>query len=120
MVEKPSPAILASIRTAQSQAFLEMYLVESGSLPDQFIVSLLGALSIHHFFLKRVCNAECRVWMMTAYFVPSHRLLHALRKAAKRGVDVCLLLSGSKTDHPAVRIFWYQPRFFTCQGVDVR
>ncbi len=61
MVEKPSPAILASIRTAQSQAFLEMYLVESGSLPDQFIVSLLGALSIHHFFLKRVCNAECRV-----------------------------------------------------------
>ena len=86
-----------------------------------------GALSIHHFFLKRVRNAERRVWMMTAYFVPSRRLLHALRKAAKRGVNVCLLLPGSKTDHPAVRyaghqhyysllragvrIFEYQPRF---------
>jgi len=86
-----------------------------------------GALSIHHFFLKRVRNAERRVWMMTAYFVPSRGLLRALRKAARHGVDVRLLLTGSKTDHPAVRyaghrhyysllhagvrIFEYQPRF---------
>jgi len=85
-----------------------------------------GALSIHHFFLKRVRNAERRVWMMTA-FVPSRSLLRALRKAARRGVDVRLLLPGSKIDHPAVRyaghryyylllhsgvrIFEYQPRF---------
>jgi len=68
----------------------------------------LGALSIHHFFLKRVRNAERRVWMMTAYFVPSHSLLRALRKAARRGVDVCLLLPGSKTDHPAVRYAGHQ------------
>jgi cardiolipin synthase A/B len=87
----------------------------------------MGALSIHRFFLKRVRNAERRVWMMTAYFVPSGSLLRALRKAAKRGVDVRLLLPGDKTDHPSVRyaghqyfysllhagvrIFEYQPRF---------
>ncbi len=86
-----------------------------------------GALSIHHFFLKRIRNAERRVWMMTAYFVPSRSLLRALRKAARHGVDVRLLLPGAKTDHPAVRyagqryyyallhagvrIFEYQPRF---------
>jgi len=86
-----------------------------------------GALSIHRFFLKRVRSAEHRVWMMTAYFVPSHGLLRVLRKAAKRGVDVRLLLPGPKIDHPAVRyaghryyysllragvrIFEYQPRF---------
>ncbi len=86
-----------------------------------------GALSIHHFFLKRVRNAERRVWMMTAYFLPSRSLLRALRKAARRGVDVRLLLPGPKIDHPAVRyaghryyylllragvrIFEYQPRF---------
>ena len=86
-----------------------------------------GALGIHHAFLKRVRNAERRVWMMTAYFVPSRSLLRALRKSAKHGVDVRLLLPGSKTDHPAiryagaqhyysllhagVRIFEYQPRF---------
>lgn len=86
-----------------------------------------GAYNIYHSFLKRVRNAERRVWMMTAYFVPSHSLLRALRKAARRGVDVRLLLPGSKIDHPAVRyaghqyyysllcagvrIFEYQPRF---------
>jgi len=38
------PAMLASIRAAQSQIFLEMYLVESGSLLDQFIVCLIDAV----------------------------------------------------------------------------
>ncbi len=86
-----------------------------------------GALNIHRVFLKRVRNAEHHVWMMTAYFVPSLSLLRALRKAAKRDIDVRLILPGSKIDHPAVRyagrrhyhsllcagvrIFEYQPRF---------
>lgn len=86
-----------------------------------------GALSIHRSFLKRVRNAERRVWMMTAYFVPSRSMLRAFRKAAQRGVDVRLLLPGPKIDHPSVRyaghqyyysllrarvrIFEYQPRF---------
>jgi len=85
-----------------------------------------GALSIHRSFLKRVRNAERRVWMMTAYFVPRRNLLRALRRAARRGVDVRLLLPGPITDHPSVRyvghrsyysllrsgvrIFEYQPR----------
>jgi phosphatidylserine/phosphatidylglycerophosphate/cardiolipin synthase-like enzyme len=59
--------------------------------------------------------------------VPSLRLRHVLRGAARRGVDVRLLLPGPITDHPAVRfagrrfyasllgagvrIFEYQPRF---------
>lgn len=86
-----------------------------------------GALTIHRIFLKRIRKAERYVWMMTAYFVPSYSLLRALRKAAKRGVDVRLILPGPKIDHPAVRyagqrhyhsllhagvrIFEYQPRF---------
>ena len=86
-----------------------------------------GALSIHRSFLKRIRTAERHVWMMTAYFVPSRSLLRALRKAARRGVDVRLLFPGPQTDHPSiryaghryyasllrsgVRIFEYQPRF---------
>lgn len=86
-----------------------------------------GALSIYRSFRKRMRNAERRVWMMTAYFVPSHSLLRALRKSARRGVDVRLLLPGPAIDHPSiryashqyyysllragVRIFEYQPRF---------
>lgn len=78
-------------------------------------------------FLKRIHQAEHRVWMATAYFVPSWKLLRALRKAAANDCDVRLLLPGPRTDHPAIRhagrryyshllrhgihIFEYQPRF---------
>ena len=86
-----------------------------------------GVVGIQHSFLKRVRSAERHVWMMTAYFVPPRGLLRALRRAARRGVDVRLLLPGPITDHPAVRysghqhyysllhagvrIFEYRPRF---------
>jgi len=76
---------------------------------------------------RHIHGAEHRIWIATAYFVPSWRMQRALRKAAQRGVDVRLLLPGEHTDHPAirhagrrfyskllisgVRIFEYQPRF---------
>ena len=44
-----------------------------------------------------------RVWIMSAYFVPSRRFRKALRRAARRGVDVRLLVPGPRTDHPWVR-----------------
>ena len=40
---------------------------------------------------------------MSAYFVPSRRFRKALRRAARRGVDVRLLMPGPRTDHPWVR-----------------
>jgi cardiolipin synthase len=71
--------------------------------------------------------ANQRLWLATAYFLPSWRLRRALRAAAARGVDVRLLLPGKITDNPAVRyasqrfyagllgagarIFEYQPTF---------
>jgi cardiolipin synthase len=67
-------------------------------------VSGVGASSeIKRSFLKQVRGARQRVWMCTAYFVPSWKLLRAFRRAARRGVDVRLLLPGPRTDHPAVR-----------------
>lgn len=76
--------------------------------------------------IKRIRSAEQRIWLCTAYFVPSRKLRRALRRAADRGVDVRLLLPGPQTDHPGVRragqryygrllrhgarIFEYQPR----------
>jgi cardiolipin synthase len=72
-------------------------------------------------------NAERRVWLATPYFLPTWRVRRNLRKAAARGVEVCLLLTGQHTDNPpvrfagqryyasllkaGVRIFEYQPRF---------
>ena len=53
--------------------------------------------------LRRIDSATARVWIMSAYFVPSRRFRKALRRAARRGVDVRLLMPGARTDHPWVR-----------------
>jgi phosphatidylserine/phosphatidylglycerophosphate/cardiolipin synthase-like enzyme len=76
--------------------------------------------------IRRIDDARTRAWIMSAYFVPSRRFRRAMRRAARRGVDVRLLVPGPKTDHPwvrdaarrfygkllrnRVRIFEYQPR----------
>jgi cardiolipin synthase A/B len=75
---------------------------------------------------RRIAGANKRAWIMSAYFVPSRRLRKALRRAARRGVDVRLVVPGPLTDHPwvrhaarrfygkllrnGVRIFEFQPR----------
>ena len=77
--------------------------------------------------LRNLARARGRIWLATPYFLPSWRVRKALRKAAQRGVDVRLLLSGRLTDHDqvryagqryyprllknGVRIYEYQPRF---------
>lgn len=77
--------------------------------------------------VTRTRQAKRRVWLATAYFVPSRKIRRCLRRAAARGADVRLLLPGPHTDHPAirhagrrfylgllrhgVRIYEYQPRF---------
>jgi phosphatidylserine/phosphatidylglycerophosphate/cardiolipin synthase-like enzyme len=81
---------------------------------------------IMHSLVKRIRGAEHRAWIAIAYFAPSWKLRRTLRYAARKGVDVRLLLPGRLTDHPAVRlaghryyadlleagvrIFEYQPR----------
>ena len=86
-----------------------------------------GSPEIQRSFVKRIHTAERRVWMATAYFVPSWKLRRAVRYAARHNVDVRLLLPGAHTDHPGVRhagrryygsllragvrIFEYKPRF---------
>jgi cardiolipin synthase A/B len=53
--------------------------------------------------LRRLDSSVERAWIMSAYFVPARRFRAALGRAARRGVDVCLLLPGAHTDHPWVR-----------------
>jgi cardiolipin synthase A/B len=75
---------------------------------------------------RRIDTSTKRAWIMSAYFVPSRRFRKALRRAARRGVDVRLVVPGPLTDHPwvrqaarrfygkllrnGVRIFEFQPR----------
>lgn len=81
--------------------------------------------------IARVARARRRAWIVTAYFWPSKRLRRALRAAARRGVDVRLILTGPYTDAPAVQrvsrlfyrrllasgvvIYEYQARFLHCK-----
>lgn len=85
--------------------------------------------------LASIARAKRKVWLATPYFAPTWRIRRALRRAARRGVDVRLLLCGEVTDHPAVRyagqryyrrllasgvrIFEYQPRFTHLKSVVV-
>ena len=82
---------------------------------------------------SHIAHARVRVWFATAYFVPRWRIRRALKRAAKAGIDVRLLLPGPITDHPGVRyishrlygrlmkngvrIFEYQPRFLHAKSV---
>jgi cardiolipin synthase len=82
---------------------------------------------ILHGLLVQIRAAEKHVWLATPYFLPAWRIRRALQGAARRGVDVRLLLCGQIMDHPPVRyagqsyysrllkagirIFEYQPRF---------
>jgi cardiolipin synthase len=97
------------------------------------VTSALARQDIKRSLYSRVRHAKRRVWIATAYFVPSRKVRRALRQAARRGVDVRLLLPGPYTDHPAIRhagrrfyarllragarIFEYQPRFLHAKTI---
>lgn len=111
------PAVTASVvPVAGTQAMVGRVTISQG----------LARQEIQRSLIKQVRMARERVWIATAYFIPLRRVRRALRLAARRGVDVRLLLPGLHTDHPAVRlagrrfyesllrsgvrIFEYQPR----------
>lgn len=71
--------------------------------------------------LFRALNSgQKRIWMATPYFLPTWKIRRSLRKAAARGVDVRLLLTGPRTDHPSVRYAGhrYYPRLLKA-GVQI-
>ncbi|MGP9798676.1 phospholipase D-like domain-containing protein [Halomonas sp. 86] len=59
--------------------------------------------AIRHSLYRQVHGVQERLWLCTPYFVPTFTLRRRLARAAKRGVDVRLLLPGAKHDHPSVR-----------------
>ena len=89
--------------------------------------------AIRHSLHDRVNRAETRLWLCTPYFVPTFALRRRLVRAARRGIDVRLLLPGAKHDHPGVRyagqrfyqsllkagvrIFEFQPTFIHAKFV---
>jgi cardiolipin synthase A/B len=57
-----------------------------GSTPDSSLPAYYITL------LSAIRNAESRIWITTAYFVPTHQEIEDILAAARRGVNVRLLL----------------------------
>lgn len=89
-------------------------------------IDALGCRRIlHREFAHALRAARSRIWLTTPYFVPDRRLRRLIRHAARRGVDVRILMP-AKNDVPivqwaaramyasllasGVRLFEYQPR----------
>jgi cardiolipin synthase len=68
----------------------------SSSRTDQSSMSKL-------LFFMAIQAARNRIWIENAYFVPDAQMQRALVRAAKRGVDVRILVPGPTIDIPAVR-----------------
>lgn len=52
--------------------------------------------------LSAIRNAERSVWITCAYFVPTHEEVQDLKRAARRGVDVRLLVPSESDSSPAL------------------
>lgn len=73
------------------------------------VAVLSSRRAIHSAYVRAIQVATESVLIAAAYFVPDRRLLRALEAAARRGVQVSLVMAG-KSDHPwltyAARAFY--------------
>jgi cardiolipin synthase len=60
--------------------------------------------SMESLFAAVIKTSQRRLWITTAYFVPSGAYIDALVKAARRGVDVRVLTNGPLTNHKLTRL----------------
>ncbi|MFO7602815.1 MAG: phosphatidylserine/phosphatidylglycerophosphate/cardiolipin synthase family protein [Gammaproteobacteria bacterium] len=99
----------------------------TGHTRGQVLANFPWRQEFNRLLLNRMERATTRIWLATPYFVPVWKLRRRLRRMAKQGLDVRLLLPGDLSDHPwvsqaarryythllrhGVRIFEYEPRF---------
>jgi cardiolipin synthase len=65
---------------------------EGGRLTARYYATLISAIR----------SATSQIWVTAAYFVPTHQEKRALERAARRGVDVRLLLPSHSDSAPAL------------------
>jgi cardiolipin synthase len=73
-----------------------------------FTSSAKGRRKLRKLFFYSINNAKEKIFLTSAYFTPSKRIIRVLENAVKRGVNVKLLLPG-KSDFPPV---YYAGRHF--------
>lgn len=84
-----------------------------GSTPDKIIPVYYATL------LSAIRHAQGRIWLMSAYFVPTDQQMDDLIAAARRGVDVRLLLPDNSDSIMAMRIQHYHYHDLLEAGVKI-
>jgi cardiolipin synthase len=80
------------------------------SAPGNQVVGIIGSTPTHTIpiyymtLLSAIRNAESRIWLTTAYFVPTREERADLMAAARRGVDVRLMLPRNTDSEVALNI----------------
>lgn len=94
----------------EHQAVQELPPIRSSSSSTGDAAMLLAIRDNHHHrndieeqYLQAIRSAKSRLVIANAYFFPSYRLYHELRNAARRGVNVTLILQG-RPDMPWARM----------------
>jgi cardiolipin synthase len=84
--------LIASVEalTARGDEVVRVIGSQGGQLTPRYYATLISAIR----------SAATHIWVTAAYFVPTHQEKRALARAARRGVDVRLLLP-SHSDSPA-------------------
>ncbi|MDE1464441.1 phospholipase D-like domain-containing protein [Spartinivicinus poritis] len=86
-----------------SQPEFKIHKVEQNYLARLSFGSYFRDADIVRSLVKQIKKAQHRVWFATPYFLPSNKVRRVLRRAARKGVDVRLLLSDKYTDNRWVR-----------------
>lgn len=110
-IEGPAAAelqyfFLRTWRKAKGAPLDEARYESSGRRPDPSVRVITsdmrkGRASIRDAYRTAIRRAQKRIWITNAYFLPTLGLLRALSDAAKRGVDVRIMVAGT-TDVSAV------------------
>lgn len=62
-----------------------------------------GATAATELFYTAIAGAQRRLWLTTAYFAPDRTFEDALCEAARRGVDIRILVNGREVDKEVAR-----------------
>ncbi len=80
--------------SAQGDQVVRVIGSRGGQLMPRYYATLLSAIR----------SATLRIWITAAYFVPTYQERQALARAARRGVDVRLLLPARSDSKPALAV----------------
>ena len=76
-------------------------------------------------FEQLIVNADNKIWLTSAYFAPSSRVIRAFKYAVRRGVEICIIVPARSDIHlfpfltatyykdllnSGIKVFEYQPR----------